>query len=204
MQGALEPASACTIWEKTAAYVMRSSSCKNREDIDIEWHVCLGDMSVQLLQNAPESFPDPIIFASLFNCDSRKGQDKCPAQAKEVATHAAKFRLVYWCFCGQDQKETWTYHEERPSHQFGGGEWDKLAPMMISEFVISKHTVFKYSNILHSGVLVRRQKGGGAGTQKNGPENQSSRVREFDVGVYSTRSVVRSEKMNSEKGASSD
>ena len=76
--GALDPASACTIWDKTAAYVTRSNSCKNREDIDIDWHVCLGDASVQLLQTqkafvyAPESFPDRIIFASLFNCDSRK------------------------------------------------------------------------------------------------------------------------------------
>ena len=57
-------------------------SSKNRNDIagqsiDIEWHVCPGT-SVQILHklqvfmsetgHVPESFPDRIIFVSMFNC----------------------------------------------------------------------------------------------------------------------------------------
>ena len=44
--------------EKKAETVMRNYSCKSRidiagESIDIEWHVCLGDTSVQILQKLP-------------------------------------------------------------------------------------------------------------------------------------------------------
>ena len=53
--GALDPNSASTIWEKKAEDCMKSDSCKNRNDIavesiDIEWHVCLGDTSVQIVR----------------------------------------------------------------------------------------------------------------------------------------------------------
>ena len=57
---------------------MKSGHCKNRTDIAsqflvIEWRVCLVDTSVQKLQKlqelgqAPESFPDKIIVASMVN-----------------------------------------------------------------------------------------------------------------------------------------
>ena len=42
--------------------------------------------------------------------------------------------------------------------------WDKLVFRMTSELVVSKHPVFKCSNIRQVGVLMRRWKGGGAGT----------------------------------------
>ena len=52
----------------------------------------------------PGSFPDGIIFASMFdditNWESQKRQNTCPAQANEVAILAARFRPGYWCFCG--------------------------------------------------------------------------------------------------------
>ena len=35
---------------------------------------------------------------------------------------------------------------------------------MIRELIISKHSLFKCSNILKAGVLMRKTKGGGAGT----------------------------------------
>ena len=41
-------------------------------------------------------------FASMFNditqWESQTVQNKCPAQANEVATYAARFRLGYWCW----------------------------------------------------------------------------------------------------------
>ena len=89
---------------------MRSNSCKNTNDtasqsIDIESHVCLGDTSAQILQkfksfmsetgHERESFPDRIIFAS----NDKTVPDICPARAKGVAAHAARFRRCCWCFC---------------------------------------------------------------------------------------------------------
>ena len=74
--------SASKIWEEKAKHGVKSNNGKNRNDIckfvnDIEWHVCLGDMSGQIQQklqgfmseagHEPESFPDRIIFASMLN-----------------------------------------------------------------------------------------------------------------------------------------
>ena len=99
-------------------YGMESDSCKNSNDIEgqsiyIEWHVFLGDTSVQTLKmlkvfmlgigHEPESFPDRIKFASMFNnianWKSPKEQTKCQAQAEEVANNVARFTHGYWCFC---------------------------------------------------------------------------------------------------------
>ena len=72
--------SACEIEQKKAEHGMKSDKCKSRNDIsgqsiDIEWHVCLGDTSVQILHDVqvfmsearrePDSFQDRIIFASM-------------------------------------------------------------------------------------------------------------------------------------------
>ena len=80
--GALDPISDSEFWEKKAEAVMKSNSCKNRKDIagqsiDIEWHVCLGDTSVQILQqlkafmletgHEKDSFSDWNIFASMVD-----------------------------------------------------------------------------------------------------------------------------------------
>ena len=79
--------------------------------MDIEWHVCPGDTSVQKLQepkglmsetgHKPQNLLDRIIFATV--------QDKCKLQAKEVATYAERFRPVYWCFCDPRKENTWKY-----------------------------------------------------------------------------------------------
>ena len=86
-----------------------------------------------------------------------------------MATYAARFRLGCWSFCSPASEKTWTCDDNRPSHRF---EWDKLALRMISEFIFSQHPVFKCSNILQTGVLLKRKKGGRAGTHfNNEPEN---------------------------------
>ena len=83
---------------------MKSNSCKNRNDIagqsiEIEWHVCLGDTSLQMLQklkafmsearHEPENIPNRIIFANMFNditgWERPKVQAKYLVQAKYVA-----------------------------------------------------------------------------------------------------------------------
>ena len=123
--------------EQKADAVMKSHNGTNRNDfagqsIDIEWHVCPGDTSVQILHKLqefmletrhapPESFPDRTIFASMFNdinsWEIQKVHNKCLAQANDVATYSARFRPGYWCFCGPGEEKTWTYNEGRPSHQ---------------------------------------------------------------------------------------
>ena len=91
---------------------------------------------------------------------------------KRKGSCAARFRSGYWCFCDPGSEKTWKDNEERPFHQFADGGWDNLALRMISELLISKHPLFKCWNVLQTGVLIGRTKGGGAGTHfKNEPEN---------------------------------
>ena len=88
---------------------MKSDSCKNRNDtagqsIDIEWHVCRGDTSVQILHqqqefmcetgHAPESCPDRIIFASMFN-------DRINWESQKVQTNVLLKRMM-WLFTQQE------------------------------------------------------------------------------------------------------
>ena len=101
----------------------------------IEWHVCSGDTSVQILHKlqefmseigrVPESFPDIMIFTSMFNDITDQGGDKvqgkCLHSAKEVATDAATFRLGYRCFCGPGSQQTWKYNESMPTSHFANG-----------------------------------------------------------------------------------
>ena len=110
----------------TAHAVTKIVNCKSKSDIagqsiDIEWHVCLGDTTVQILQKLrvfksetrhdPENFLDRIIFASMLNeitkWESRKVQDKCRAQAKDVVTYAKRFRPGYWCCCCPGSEKPW-------------------------------------------------------------------------------------------------
>ena len=119
-------------------------------------------------------------------------QDKCLAEAKEVATHKAGFRPGCWCLCGPGPEKTSKYDEDRPSHPFADGDWDKLASVMTSELTISNHPVSKCSNIAQTGVLMKRKQGGGAGTHfKN---EKSSHARESDLGVQLTLSVFCTER----------
>ena len=64
------------------------------------------------------------------------------------------------------------------------GEWDKLAHRMICG--PSNHPVFKCSNILQTGVLMKRKKGGGVGTHVNKRARQSSHAREYGVCLQKT------------------
>ena len=135
---------------------MKSNSCQNRNDIagqsiDIEWHVCAGDTSVQILQKPKafmsetrherDSFPERIILASMFfditSWESPQVQATCLAQAKEVAAYAARFRPGHWCSFGPGSDKTWKYNEERPSQPFADDEWDKLVPQISIKLLIS-------------------------------------------------------------------
>ena len=140
-------------------------------------------------------FPDRIIFASMFNVtnwESLKLRNNCVTQASEVANYAASFRPGYCVSVVQDRKKTWTQNEERPSRQFAGGEWDKLAVRMKDKLITSMHPVFKGSNMLHTGALMKRKKRGVGTHFRNEPDNQSH-ARRNDLGVQSTLFIFRSE-----------
>ena len=118
--GALDPSSAFGIGTRQAEAVMKSNSCKRRNDIagqsiDIERHVCLADTSVQILQkhnafmaetgHEHASFSDRTIFASMFhditNCTSRKVQNDCLAQSERSGYSRSKIQsrlLVFLWF----------------------------------------------------------------------------------------------------------
>ena len=66
---------------------------------DTDWYVCLGDTSVQILHKLQQFMSET--GHDITNWESRKVQDKCLAQANEVATHTARLRPGYWCFCGR-------------------------------------------------------------------------------------------------------
>ena len=110
----------------------------------------------------PESFPDRIIFTSMFNditdYGGKKVQGKCLDSANEVATCAARFRPGYWCFCGRGSEQTWKYNESRPTSHFADGGWDELASVMTSEPITSKHPVFKCSYMLQTGLLTSKKR----------------------------------------------
>ena len=126
---------------KKAEAVMKWKRCKNRNDfagqsIENEWHVHFADTSVQILQKLKtfmsetrhehELFSDRIIFASMFNdissWENQGMQSKCQAEAKEVATYAARCGPDNCFFCGPRSDKTWTKNEYRPSHPCVDGE----------------------------------------------------------------------------------
>ena len=86
---------------------MKSDNDIAGQPIDIEWHVCLGDTSLQILQKLKNSrrrlgthrrdFQDRIIFASMYNditnVESQKVQGKCLDSAKEVASGVAMLEI---------------------------------------------------------------------------------------------------------------
>ena len=160
-------------WENTADAVMKSVNCKkDRNDIacqtiQVEWHVSPGDTSVQMLQNvqvfmsengrAPDSSPDSNIFTSMFNDITaharKKEQGKCLESSKEFELERScfsrsniltRFLVLLW-------SRTWKCNETRLTSHFADGKWDKLASVMISDFITSKHPVFMCSNMFLNG-----------------------------------------------------
>ena len=150
-----------------------SDTCMNRNDIagrsiDIGWDVCLGNTSVQILRapqgfmsetrHALESFRDRIHHREHVQRHHQLGKSEGAKQMSsskpnEVATSAKRFRLGYWFFCCPGSEKTWKYQEQRPSHLSADGESDKLALRLTSEFITSKHPVFKSLKSLQTGAL---------------------------------------------------
>ena len=114
---------------------LKSGSCKNRnyiagQSIDIEWHVGLGDTFVHTLHRF-QSIHDG---ERAHTCEFPR-QDHPPEHvqrhrqlgkssgANKMSTSSERRGYLHSKI--QTWLLTWTTNEERPSHQFAGGEWDK-------------------------------------------------------------------------------
>ena len=113
--GASDWDSAPTTWEPKTEAVMKSDNCKNRKrhcrSVDCHWMA-----RVQATRDHGGDSGD---------CwESQKVQNKCPAQASEVATYPANFWSGHLCFCGlvsetlgNTQDDKWIYHQQTPGFQ---------------------------------------------------------------------------------------
>ena len=149
-QDALGASSASEIWTKKAeSSAKKSNSCKNISDIagqsiEIDWHACFGDTSVQMLQklkavmseaaHEPEHFFGQDHFREHVQRHHQLGKSKsasykCPVQGKEEAIHAARFQPSDWCFCGVVQDQNGPGHT--PKH-------DRLNNVLMEDGTVSR------------------------------------------------------------------
>ena len=142
------------------------------------------------------------MFNDITDNTSAKVQGKCLESAKEVASsYADRSRVGYWCFCDSGSGQTWKYNEPRPPAQFVNGEWGKLTSVMRRDFITSKHSAFKCSNMLQTRILTSKKVKPGK-TEQNKPQNNLM-FRDYGIGVQSILSVLRSEDLHSAQNARS-
>ena len=108
-----------------------------------------------------------------------------------MASHVARFRPGYWCFCDPRSEKTWGYNGERPSHLFADGERTKLAPKML--LIIIKHPVFVrvFEHASNRCIDETKERRSWSLFQKR--VRHSTHARENDLGRQSTRFSFRSE-----------
>ena len=127
--------------------------------------MCLCDTLVQVLHKLQafmserhelESFPDRIIFASMFNditnWESQKVQSKCVAPANEVAVHASKFTPVTGVSLVQGRKRlgNTTSQDLLLNVAMGSVGQTRFGE---NKFIISKNPLLKCSNTLQTVTL---------------------------------------------------
>ena len=155
------------------------------QSVDVERHVFLGDTSVHKMHSRSSCWKlgaNPSVFqkgsfSRTCSMTSRSGKEQKDTQhvslkrkKKLVVLHDSE--LVIGVSMVQDQKRpgntTKTDHLTHLLTEDGAN----LAVRMVNKFVGSKHPVFECSAIPQTGVLMRREKGRGAGTHfENESEN---------------------------------
>ena len=161
-----------TAWEQQLDWFKDSSQYRTLDTIDgepmeFEWNVFPGFTTLQLVQEVqkfmnkmgePEQFQGRIIFMSMFNdiiWRSKDNEQECIANSTPVSLFAKRFPAGRWSFLGPGSETKWySTCKERP-----GGEWDKVAELMMIKFAESRHPVFRSTSPLSRGVL--KSKGGG-------------------------------------------
>ena len=106
----------------------------------------------------PAQFQGRIIFMSMFNgiiWESEDNEHECIANVTFVSLFAKRFPAGRWSFFGLGSEKKWySIYNERP-----GGEWDRVAELMMIKFGESGHPVFRATSPLSRGTL--KNKGGG-------------------------------------------
>ena len=106
----------------------------------------------------PEQFQGRIIFMPMFNdiiWGSKDNEMACIANSTLVSLFAKRFPAGRWSFLGPGSETIWySTDNERP-----GGEWDKVAELMMIKFRETGHPVLRATSPLSRGTL--KSKGGG-------------------------------------------
>ena len=120
-----------TNWEHNVESIMNSDNCKHRNDtardtINIEWHVCFGNTSFQLIQSSNvcrRAGTNPRVFQTrpvLRACSTTSpiASRNVSEQREGIGRHAARFRSDYWCFHGPNMLRTsiLTSKDKKPIH----------------------------------------------------------------------------------------
>ena len=106
----------------------------------------------------PEQFQGRIIFMSMYNdfvWEDPNNEKVCVANSTRVAAYAKKFSLGHWSFLGPGSKTKWNATDTFKL----GGEWDRVAEMMMINFSESGHSNFRAASALERGTL--KSTGGG-------------------------------------------
>ena len=106
----------------------------------------------------PEQIQGRIIFMSMYNdimWRTTENEQECIANSTRVSLIAKRFPAGRWSFLGFGSEKKWysTYNERL------GGEWDKVAELMMINFGESGHPLLRATSPWSRGML--KSKGGG-------------------------------------------
>ena len=135
--------------------------------MEFEWNIFPGFTTLQLVHEVqkfmnkmgePEKIQGRLIFMSMFNDITWRIKDnekECIANSTLVSSFAKRFPVGHWSFLEPGSETEWySSYKERP-----GGEWDKVAELMMIKFGESGYAVFRATSPLSRGTL--KSKGGG-------------------------------------------
>ena len=155
-----------TVWERQLGWFKDSSQYRTLDTLDgepmeCEWDIFPEFTTLQLVREVqklmskmgePEQFQGRIIFMSMFNdiiWGYKDNETECIADCTLVSVFAKRFPAGHWSFLGAGSETKWySTHKERP-----GGEWDKVAELMMIKFGESGHPVFRSTSPFSRGTL---------------------------------------------------
>ena len=144
-----------TVWEEQLSWFKDSPQYRTLDTIDgepmeFEWIIFPGCTTLQLVDKVqelmskmgdPSEFKGRIIFMSMINdiiWGSEDNERERIANATLVSVFAKRFPAGRWSSPGPGSEKKWySTCNERP-----GGEWDRVAELMMIKFGESGHPVF--------------------------------------------------------------
>ena len=161
-----------TVWERQLGWFKDSWQYRTLDTIDgepmeFEWNIFPGFTTLQLVHKVhklmskmgkPEQFQGRINIMSMFNDIKwwyKDNERECIANSTLVSLFAKRFPAGRWSFFGPGSETKWysTNKGERP-----GGNWDRVAELIMIKFGESGHPVFRAMCPFSRGML--NSKGG--------------------------------------------